>query len=513
MKKNLSSIFLIAMIAMWITSCSKDTPVDPQPDTLKGQEINTVSKFVYDGMSLFYKWADDMIDKKPTVNDIDQKKYFYSILHPTDTQHGWSWITDDVNGLIAGFKGESLSFGYVLGFTMVGNSPYAYIKYVYPNTPAAKAGMKRLDFIGNLNDAKITTVEKDGKVYISDRDYDLLFGNSTVKFTTYNYTANGLVKNKEVTITPDKTPKDPVLYTNIYNIGTKKIGYLFYTGFVDDFDNRLYEEFSKFKTAGITDLVLDLRYNRGGAVSSAIYLSSMIAPRAAVESKSPFIIMKYNPMINKLFDDNKWDRKDYLGDYNDKKYSNPLNANLDLKKVYIIATSGSYSASELTTFCLKPYMEVIHIGTKTGGKYTASWTIHAFDKEKGIPIYGTDDITEAQETELKNWAMQPIVAVYSNKNEETFINPGYLQPNYEFVEGFGSIANWTQIGDTKDVLLGEALYLITQDSNYKPVEPTQTRAFNSKVIIRNNKNQAIPVIDDIKLTPEKIKKLQELKNR
>ena len=158
-------------------------------------------------------------------------------------------------------------------------------------------------------------------------------------------------------------------------------------------------------------------------------------------------------------------------------------------------------------------MEVIHIGTKTGGKYTASWTIHAFDKEKGIPIYGTDDITEAQETELKNWAMQPIVAVYSNKNEETFINPGYLQPNYEFVEGFGSIANWTQIGDTKDVLLGEALYLITQDSNYKPVEPTQTRAFNSKVIIRNNKNQAIPVIDDIKLTPEKIKKLQELKNR
>ncbi len=274
---------------------------------------------------------------------------------------------------------------------------------------------------------------------------------------------------------------------------------------------KFFEEFNK--NGGVTDLILDLRYNRGGAVSSAIYLSSMIAPRAAVESKSPFIIMKYNPMINKLFDDNKWDRKDYLGDYNDKKYSNPLNANLDLKKVYIIATSGSYSASELTTFCLKPYMEVIHIGTKTGGKYTASWTIHAFDKEKGIPIYGTDDITEAQKTELKNWAMQPIVAVYSNKNEETFINPGYLQPNYEFVEGFGSIANWTQIGDTKDVLLGEALYLITQDSNYKPVEPTQTRAFNSKVIIRNNKNQAIPVIDDIKLTPEKIKKLQELKNR
>jgi len=522
MKKNLSSIFLIAMIAMWITSCSKDTPVDPQPDTLKGQEINTVSKFVYDGMSLFYKWADDMIDKKPTVNDIDQKKYFYSILHPTDTQHGWSWITDDVNGLIAGFKGESLSFGYVLGFTMVGNSPYAYIKYVYPNTPAAKAGMKRLDFIGNLNDAKITTVEKDGKVYISDRDYDLLFGNSTVKFTTYNYTANGLVKNKEVTITPDKTPKDPVLYTNIYNIGTKKIGYLFYTGFVDDFDNRLYEEFSKFKTAGITDLVLDLRYNHGGAVSSAIYLSSMIAPRNIVENKSPFIVMNYNTLLNNSFDQwykeadekdkYKYDRKDYLGTYVSAN-KNPLDVNLNLSKVYIIATGDSYSASELTTFCLKPYMNVVHIGSKTGGKYTASWTIHAYDKDKGNTVYKPEELSAAKKDELKNWAMQPIIAIYGNANNENFSATDGLIPDTENTVYEGNPLEWKPLGDLKDKLLGQAVYLITGDATYKPTATASTRSVNM-MHIENNGDKPAPVrLNNVKLTPDDFKRLRELRNK
>ena len=43
---------------------------------------------------------------------------------------------------------------------------------------------------------------------------------------------------------------------------------------------------------------------------------------------------------------------------------NPLTANLNLNKVYVIATSGSVFASELTTFCLRPYMNVIHIGEK-----------------------------------------------------------------------------------------------------------------------------------------------------
>jgi len=124
--------------------------------------------------------------------------------------------------------------------------------------------------------------------------------------------------------------------------------------------------------------------------------------------------MDYNNLLNTSFD--QWykeappadkymyDRKDYLGTY-DPKDSNPLDANLDLKTVYIIATDDSYSASELTLFCLKPYMNVVHIGYDTGGKYTASWTIHGYDEEFGVPVYDETKAFIFRKNQLKTGLM------------------------------------------------------------------------------------------------------------
>lgn len=528
MKKFLFLALIAASFSFILTSCEKDSQTDTAPTD---EKINPVSQFVYDGMSTYYLWANEVVNKKPTVADADPEAYFYRILNSTDSQHGWSWITDDVDALMADFSGESLSFGYVLSFYLIGNDPYAYIKYVYPNTPAAKAGLQRLDFIGKLNDVKLSTVQRNEDTYISDRDYNLLYGNSAVKFTTYKLSGTTLVQDKEVTITPDKTPKDPVIYSNIYTIGEKRIGYLFYADFVDDFDYRLYEVFDAFKTDEITDLVLDLRYNHGGAVTSAIYLSSMIAPRTAVENKSPFIVMNYNDLLNRSFDKwyneaaeadkYKYDRKDYLGTYTSSN-KNPLDVNLDLKQVYIIATGDSYSASELTTFCLKPYMEVVHIGNKTGGKYMASWTVHAYNTlpdENGniraVPIYDKNELTSEEQQSLKNWAMQPIVAFYSDKYEQNFSATDGLIPAEvnTFDEGFGYIDYWTQLGDTKDVFLGHALYLITGDDSYQPIQPKAARATNLPIIsnqkLHNPKDFKMHsvILDNIKLTSGELRSI------
>ncbi|WP_352422688.1 S41 family peptidase [Proteiniphilum sp.] len=485
------------------------------------QDINIVTQFVYDGMSTYYYWADYITSKEPKLTDVDPENYFYKILHPTDTQKGWSWITDDVNGLLAGFEGESLSFGYDLSFTMIGNDVFAIIKYVYPNTPASKAGLQRLDWIGELNGQPITTVQRGGNTYISDQSINLLYGNNSVTFSTYKLSGDQIIPDKEVTITPDKSAKNPVLYDNIYTIGDKKIGYLFYTNYYDNYNYRLYEVFSQFKQSGVTDLVLDLRYNTGGSVSSAIYLASLIAPKAIIEDKSPFVVMDYNDLWNSLFDQwykeakpadkYKYDRKDYFGTFDSSKDKNPLDANLDLSKVYIIATGGSYSASELTLFCLEPYMDVVHIGGNTGGKYTASWTVHGYDDELGMPVYDEKKLSSSEKTQLKNWAMQPIVAMYADKDSKNFSNPGYLAPDHKLNEGFGYIDYWTPIGDTKDVLLGQALYLISGDADYLPVQPRSTRSMQTKDIM-DSRDMAKPVIiDNVKLTADDFQKLRELR--
>lgn len=524
MRKLVSYFFAFSLLLAVSYSC-KDK------DDLFTEEVNVVSQFVYDGLSTYYYWANEVESKKPQITDVDPSNYFYKILNSTDTQHGWSWITDDVEALLAEFEGKSLSFGYDLGFMTENNMVYAYIKYVYADTPADKAGLKRLDLIGKINGQRIRTEERNGSTYVNSEDVGLLYGNNTVKFTVYQYSGGQIVQDqeREVTITPDDSAKDPVLYENIYQIGDKKIGYLFYTDFYDNYNHRLYEVFNGFKQNGVTDLVLDLRYNTGGAVSSAIYLASLIAPRTYVENRDPFVVMNYNNFLNTSFDKwykeaapadkYKYDRKDYLGVYSSPKDQNPLNANLNLNKVYIIATGNSYSASELTTFCLEPYMDVVHIGGNTGGKYTASWTIHGYDSfednegnSRAIPLYDETKLTSTEKIQLKNWAMQPIVAMYANKNGDSFDNPGYLKPDpdCEMNEGFGLLSNWTPLGDTKDVFLGQALYLISGDENYKPVQTRYTQALTENIAIRGSEDGK-PVIIENKLTADDFQKIRELR--
>ena len=530
--RKIYSLLSIALIVLFVAcSCSEkeDLPIISKP---KEEVINPISQFVYDGLSTYYLWSNEMINKKPTIKDNDPEEYFESVLYKTDTENGWSWITDDAKGLIAESKGEPKSFGYSLSFMQTKNNAiYAFVKYTYANTPASNAGLQRLDLIGKINGQAITTVRgADGKDYISQRDIDLLYGNNAVSFTIYKLTDDGIVYDKEIQVSPATIKTDPVLYDEVYTIGDKKIGYLFYTSFISNYNDRLFEVFSRFKNEGVTDLVLDLRYNPGGGINAASYLVSLFAPKSSVDEKTVLTTLTYNTFLNDLYDENRWSRDTKLGDYqekdeykdgklNRKAEPNPLDANLNLNKVYIIATGSSASASELTTFCSRPIMgksNVVHIGEKTSGKYTASFTIHPYDRNIGQPIYEERDLSAKEKSAFKNWAMQPIVAIYTDRNGRNFINPGYLKPDYPLSEGFGFIDNWTPIGDTKDVLLGQALYLITNDESFKPIEPVSTRARSAQremIELSTRIDEAKPlIIDNIKLSPEDYKEIRRMRN-
>lgn len=456
---------------IYVKNSSQSGPatIGDMPD----QDINIVTQFVYDGMSLYYLWSNEIINKKPTVDDNNPEEYFYSILNSTDTQNRWSWITDDVESLMAGFVGESTdAFGfqpYPLYYQSGSNRIVGFVRYVYPNTPADKAGLKRGDVITHANGTLLT-----------DNNYTILYGaNSKTTFTVLDQNFDN---ERMVEITPAKINTDPVLFSKVYEgegFNGRKVGYLFYTNFYENYNESLYNAFSEFKSAGITDLVLDLRYNPGGGISAATYLASLIAPYTEVQKKGVFTVMSYNDYVNKAYDQQKVDRKDYLGDYNTSKYSNPLNANVNNGNLnlYIITTGSSASASELLTFCLKPYMQVEHIGEKTSGKYTASWTIHAYNSYNGRVqrVYIESSLSSAEKSNLANWAMQPIVGKYTDKNNKDFIATNGLIPNHPISETNGNernTASWKKIGDTNDYLFAKAISLITG----KPYTVSQTRS-------------------------------------
>ena len=161
MKKLSVLLTIITLLFSLLTiSCEKDKPIDPKSQAL------LVSQFVYDGMSNFYLWADEVTNKKPKATDVDPEKYFYSILNATDTKHGWSWITDDVDDLLKGFQGESTdAFGFQplpLYTDEARTTIVGFIRYVYPETPAAEAGLKRGEVIIKKNGKTLKNNNKMG---------------------------------------------------------------------------------------------------------------------------------------------------------------------------------------------------------------------------------------------------------------------------------------------------------------------------------------------------------------
>jgi C-terminal processing protease CtpA/Prc len=427
------------------------------PDSEKGKEL--INEFIYDGMSTYYFWADEMKSMKPSSED--PMLYFDKLLNSTDKEHGWSFITDDADALIAEFNGTPLDFGFDLAFGYLNEERralFGVIRYVYPESPAERAGLKRCDIIVELNGQELTVA-----------NYHALVENKPISIKYHHHTNSSELFSAE--LTPESIETDPVLFDTVYTFAGKKIGYLFYAGFIANYNKSLYRVFSEFKSAGISDLVLDLRYNRGGDVSAALYLASMIAPENVVRNKQVFTRLKFNDYLNSYYAGSS----DYkLGDY-EKGFENPINANLNLNKDYIIATDNSYSASELTIYCLKPYMDVVHVGDTTGGKYTASFSVHAYDENIGAPVYNANALSSSEKKLLRNWLVQPIVARYTNKDNQDFSSPGYLVPDHSLEEGFRSVSRWQPLGDTNDVFLGQALYLITGNSDFMPNEPARIK--------------------------------------
>ena len=154
-----------------------------------------------------------------------------------------------------------------------------------------------------------------------------------------------------------------------------------------------------------------------------------------------------------------------------------MNNNLNLSRVFILTSNQTYSASEVTLEGLSPYMDVIRIGERTGGKYTGMQILPAviYIGDIGFldPIIG-------------NWALYPIVLQYKNKNGE---NPkGGLAPHYN-VSSF--YLPMEPLGGEKDPLVAQALELITGSV------PAPTQAYK-RLTTQQPFHHGASVFDDIK---------------
>ena len=253
------------------------------------------------------------------------------------------------------------------------SNTYLFVLFTDKNSPAGQAGVTRGMQITSING--------------NDVSYDGSNGtnvNNVINAVYYDPSATFTFKKPDgstftTTLSKAVYNIDPVLFDSVYTVGSKKVGYFVFNSFaaVDNCNGptftrqELSRVFNKFQSAGISDLIVDLRYNGGGSVGTAEFLDSLIAP-SSVAGKE---------MYHYLYNDKLTAMESQVGLQNKVLFTGGGSLNLD--HVFFIGTSHTASASELTINNLRPYMDVKLVGDTTYGKPVGFFTFHLTDYPNG----------------------------------------------------------------------------------------------------------------------------------
>ena len=446
-------ITLLLFIALFTFQSCEDMDDVAAPPTL---EIND---FIWKGLNLYYLWQADVPNLADTrfANQADlnvflkgypKPEVLFDALRVDKSIDRFSWIVSDyleLEGMLQGTtKNDGMDFG-LYRKTTNSDEIFGWVRYIIPNSDASTKDIKRGAIFYGVNGVQLT-VSNYQTLLLNAENYTL----NLADYNNGQITPNG----KSVQLTKTELSENPIMINNVIESGGHKIGYLMYNGFYPGYDAQLNDAFGSLKSQGITDFVLDLRYNSGGSVQSATRLASMITGQF---TDKVFSKQRWNDKINAYFESEDPEALKNL--FTNTIEGTPVNS-LNLTKIYILTTKSTASASELVINGLKPYIDVVQIGDITTGKNVGSITIYdspTFGKENRNPNH--------------RYAMQPLVLKIVNADDFGDYFNG-LNPTYALKE---NIANLGVLGTSSEPLLSTAIGKITGTA--KMIKKTSGKAF------------------------------------
>lgn len=266
---------------------------------------------------------------------------------------------------------SGVSAGYGATFTIISSSPprSIVVAYTQPNSPATSATVHLARGATILEVDGVDAVNGDTTADINALNAGL-FPTSTGETHTFTVQDYGSSTTRQITMTSAAITEQPVQDVHAIDVNGEKVGYMLFTDQIATAEKELISAINQLKSAGVSDLVLDLRYNGGGYLDIASELAYMIAgPTSAGQTfeKEEFNDQHpyYDPVTGQPIEPTPF----YSTSQGFSATTGEALPSLDLPRVYVITGSGTCSASESIINGLRGIGVTVHqIGSTTCGK-------------------------------------------------------------------------------------------------------------------------------------------------
>lgn len=292
-----------------------------------------------------YLWR-QFLPKVDPVRFASPEAYLEAVRYrPLDTSY--SYITSKAAHDALFSDSQYVGFGFSTRTT----STAITVLQVFPASPASEAQIARGDRIVAVDGRSIADLAASGAL-------DTVFGDPSAGVTaTLDVVTRG-GQMRRVSLQKRTVTIPPVSLTRVFQVNGRVVGYIFFRQFVRPSVAALDEAFAALRQAGVTDLVLDLRYNGGGLLDVAVHLASLIGD--VTLRGQVFGTIQHNERY-RAFDQT----------LRFETIAEPLR----LSRLVAITTRSSASASELLINALRPYIPVTVVGERTYGKPVGQYGI------------------------------------------------------------------------------------------------------------------------------------------
>ncbi len=319
-----------------------------------------------------YLWYDEIADQDPGLFS-DPLVYFDELKTTATTASGQAkdkfhftydseaWFQLSQSGIAAGYGAK---------WFITKNTPprNIVVAYTEPDSPATDSQ------VNLVRGAIVLTV--DGADLVNGNDVDTLnaglFPETIGESHTFEILDPGSQTTRTITMTSADVTSDPVPEVRKISTATGDVGYMVFNTHVATAEQALINAVDHFNSGdGITDLILDLRYNGGGFLDIASEFAYMIAGDGPTAGR-PFETLQFNdqhPATNPVTGQPLAPTPFHTETQGFSVNAGTALPTLNLARVFVITGSGTCSASEAIMNGLRGVdVEVIQIGSTTCGK-------------------------------------------------------------------------------------------------------------------------------------------------